>query len=302
MKFNPETDVGDLAGKIIFITGGTGGIGQETITQLAKHNATHIYFTGRSQAGAKLTQDRLPAGSSTKVTFIQCDQGDLTSINTAVTTHFKHDVLDIFIANAGIADQPPGLSKDGYEIQFATNHIGHALYIKLLLPALVRRSEQPGSDVRIIHLSSKAAYQSNAIDFATMKTTQNRLAGGVMRYGQSKLANAVYAAELARRYPQILSVSLHPGIVKTPMLAKTEWWFKGMIYTLSFLNRSKSPMLTPAEGAFNSLWAATANRELIKDGVFYEPVGTEVQKSKAMADVELANKLWEWTEKELACF
>lgn len=111
------------------------------------------------------------------------------------------------MCNAGIMNQAAELSKDGYEIQFATNHMGHALLIKLLLPTLLKTvdSQQPGrqGDVRIVILSSAALATTpkTGVEFETVKTAQNHFSsmnGGWIRYGQSKLANALYAAELAK--------------------------------------------------------------------------------------------------------
>ncbi|KAF2798031.1 NAD(P)-binding protein [Melanomma pulvis-pyrius CBS 109.77] len=304
MKYAPETDIPDLSGKIIFITGGTSGIGQEAIIHLAKHNAAHIYFTGRSEAGAKSTNERVVAtSSSTKLTFIKCDQSDLNSIKTAVATQFKHDVLDVLITNAGMSISSASLSKDGYEIHFATNHVAHALYIKLLLPALLRRAKEAKSDVRIIQLASAAAYNTNSINLATIRTTQEKyFAGGLIRYSQSKLANVVYTIELAERYPQILIVSLHPGIVDTPMLGRQPIALKYLLNVVTYVNRARTPLLKPDEGSYNTVWAATSDRQKITTGAYYEPVGLAKKMSKAMGNRDLSKELWEWTEKELERF
>lgn len=162
----------------------------------------------------------------------------------------------------------PGVSKDGYEIQFATNHLGHALLIKLLLPLLEKTAAAPGSDVRIINLTSTAhkSTPSNGIDFATLKTDQASLGSFVqpskwMRYGQSKLANVLYAQELARRYPNIKSVSVHPGFIKTELHA-----------TENIADRLLKNFLTGwhwlsvEEGPYNQTWAATTSKTNLKDG------------------------------------
>lgn len=231
------------------------------------------------------------------------DQSSLESVKAACTTQFKHEKLDILITNAGMTSEIPALSKDGYELVFATNHLAHALIIKLLLPALLRRAEDPAADVRIVQLASSAAYSSFGIDFATLRTEQKRfIGGGMMRYAQSKLANAVYAVELANQYPSILSVSLHPGLVDTPIFNDVGVALKVVINTISFFGRAIMPKLTPEEGAHTTLWATTAEKATIKSGAYYEPVGVEKKKSKAMGDSDLAKKLWEWTELELGKF
>jgi NAD(P)-dependent dehydrogenase (short-subunit alcohol dehydrogenase family) len=118
---------------------------------------------------------------------------------------------------------PTGLTKDGYEIQFGTNHLGHALLIKLLLPTLQRTADETkgGADPRIVLLASKGMtlHPTGGIVFDELRTTQENLAFAHWRlYGQSKLANILYAAELARRLPQITSVSVHPGVMMTGLV------------------------------------------------------------------------------------
>ena len=78
------------------------------------------------------------------------DLSSFASVKNAIQTDFKHDRLDILINNAGIMAQPASLSVDGYEIQFATNHLGHFLLFQQLLPTLLKTSELPGADVRVI--------------------------------------------------------------------------------------------------------------------------------------------------------
>jgi NAD(P)-dependent dehydrogenase (short-subunit alcohol dehydrogenase family) len=131
---------------------------------------------------------------------------DLTSLSSIKSSTPQLTRLDLLMCNAGIMATPPSLSKDGYEIQFATNHLGHAMLIKQLLPTMLKTAEEPRSDVRIVILTSMGwrAHPKAGIEFSTLNTTQDRaIFGGWVRYGQSKLANLVYAAELARRYPNI---------------------------------------------------------------------------------------------------
>lgn len=210
--------------------------------------------------------------------------------------------------NAGIIAKPPSLSPDGYEIQFATNHLGHALLTKKLLPFLLAAAKTPGADVRVVSNTSEG-YEfhrlvNGGISFAELEsgsTMDRALLGPWVRYGQSKLANILFAAELGRRHPQIMSVSVHPGVVKTPMLhglqGHNKWfsdlgmWMKGM------------KAVEPHEGAWNQLWcAAGAGRGELVNGTAYWPVGvdhTENLRPLAMDD-ELAKRLWDWTEEALS--
>lgn len=109
---------------------------------------------------------------------------------------------------------PPALTPEGYEVHFAVNHIAHALLIKLLLPTLLRTAETPNSDVRIVSLTSQAfsMHPGGGIVFKDLRTTQGSGLMKSLRYGQSKLANILYAAELARRYGStITAVCISPA-------------------------------------------------------------------------------------------
>ncbi|KAJ5612793.1 hypothetical protein N7510_005987 [Penicillium lagena] len=132
-----------------------------------------------------------------------------------------------------------------------------------------------GIDPRIVILTSDVwmLHPKGDIVFDKLKTVHHFWLGGPWRrYGQSKLANLLYARELSRRYPDITSVSIHPGVVATNMLGGFGYITKALIYAT---NRGK--VLKPDEGAYNQVWAATTSREKTKNGVYYTcgSVGTE---------------------------
>jgi NAD(P)-dependent dehydrogenase (short-subunit alcohol dehydrogenase family) len=232
---------------------------------------------------------------SLDVGFLKCDLGDHKSVVDAVKADFKSDRLDVFIANAGVCAVPAALTKDGHEVQFGTNHFGHAVILKLLMPTLLRTADLPGSDVRVVFLSSSLYAQSprGGIQFEGLRTTQDSMLTWT-RYGQSKLANILYASEMARRYPSITAVSLHPGIVGTDLIKDLGPFSKAMVYVGAGFR-----LKTPADGAVNGLWAATAPLKDLKPGAYYEPVGKEVKLNSTARDGELAKKLWNWTEEQL---
>lgn len=193
--------------------------------------------------------------------------------------------------------QPPGLTADGYEIQFGTNHVGHALLIKLLLPTILRTAELPNADVRIVSNTSLGfkGHPSAGIAFKNVRTTQEYpVIGHWIRYGQSKLANILYASELARRYPSITSTSVHPGVINTGLVGDLGFLDKALVYVTNV-----GKMVTPQQGACNQLWAATADKGKVTNGEFYEPVGVPGTHDKMSNDEKLAGELWEWTQKEL---
>ncbi|KAL5357355.1 hypothetical protein BJX96DRAFT_163030 [Aspergillus floccosus] len=298
-SFNADTDVPDLAGKVIFVTGGTSGLGAVTVQNLAKHNPAHIYLSGRNAASAStVIQQVQDSGSSAKLTFMKCDLASLASVKSAAEEFLAQESrLDILICNAGIMATPPATSVDGYEGQFATNHLGHALLIRKLLPLLTAA----GDGGRLVILSSDGhrLHPRAGISFDALKTTQDCGFGASwMRYGQSKLANVLYARELARRYPAMTTVSIHPGVVGTGLVDSLSWQKRAFVYATTI-----TMMVSVEEGVLNSLWAATVRREALVNGAYYEPVGKMPKKLDAAAqDEALAGRLWDWTEEALVGF
>ncbi|PSN65952.1 NAD(P)-binding protein [Corynespora cassiicola Philippines] len=302
-EFNPAKDIPSLDGKVIFITGGTSGLGEESVRVLASKNPAHIYFSGRNtKAGNALIKSIQSTNPDAALTFVEMDLSSMSSVKEAVKRDFKHSRLDILMNNAGIMAQGQSLSKDGYEIQFATNHLGHAMLTRELLPILVRTAEEPGSDVRIINLSSDAhtGHEKIGISFAELdagSTMSRWIAGPWIRYAQSKLANVLFAKELARRYPNITTVSLHPGVVKTGLTTGVSLFNKMIVYLIIYLGRVQ--FLEPEQGALNQLWcAAGTKKESLVNGAYYVPIGEDYDHTldATARDAGLAKKLWEWTE------
>lgn len=233
---------------------------------------------------------------------MQCDLADLSSVQIAAREFVaKEEKLDILILNAGVMNPPAGTTANGYEIQFGTNHLGHALLTKLLLPTMLKTAEA-GGDVRVVCLSSIGHITPplHGIEFLELKGPMNWYLG-LVRYAQSKLANILFAKELARRYPDLTIVAVHPGVVDT------ELWrtlFSGYFGLGSVLNAGKWVFYSSVEdGAKNQLWAATAKKGEgkgeVESGEYYTPVGVAGQGSWKSQNKELARELWEWTEKEL---
>ncbi|KAK5707239.1 hypothetical protein LTR17_020872 [Elasticomyces elasticus] len=302
--FNPEKDIPSLAGKVILVTGGTAGLGQGSILELAKHQPEHIFFTGRNQKSAdSLIASVKRTAPDVNIDFIPCDISSLASVDAAAATvTTKASRLDILMLDAGIMAVDPALSVDGYEIQFATNYLGHTLLVRRLLPLLLSTAERFG-DARVINMTSTGYAQAppSGVDFATVKTTQENLGtlmgGGSKwaRYGQSKVAQMLYSQELAKRYPALTSLSIHPGVIQT-----------GLFDNVSFLTKLPTMFMkkTPvAEGHYMQCWGATAARSKLQNGEYYEPMGVVGKRStSASKDTKLAASLWEWTEKEFEAF
>ena len=193
------------------------------------------------------------------------------------------------------------ITKDGYEDQFGTNVMGHALLTRLLLPTLLITSEEPNSDVRIVNLASIGHHMAPSggviFDQAALENYSTW-----RRYGQAKLSNILFARELARRYPTIKSVAVHPGIIMTNLYTPMQ---SNILSTFAvWFTRTMAPLLpgvmaSTEEGAANSLWAATAPTKKVESGQYYTPVAHASSGSRYARDDSLAKKLWEYIDTEL---
>lgn len=298
VTFDPLHDIPDLSGRVALVTGGNTGLGKETLLQLAKHNPSRLYLAARTPSKAEAAiRDIKAVVPDANITFLQLDLASLKSVKEASDTLLASpDRLDLLINNAGIMAQAKGLASDGYEVQFGTNHVGHALLTKRLLPILQKTSQQPGSDVRVVSLSSaghKSATQGG-IAFPAATTSMADYST-FARYSQSKAANILFASELARRHPGITSVSCHPGVIDTELSTayRSSNGWKGVAFgaVLVLIGKSLS------EGAKNQLWCATGRG--VVSGRFYFPIGAVHAGRGFPDDRALGKQLWGWTEDEL---
>ncbi|TLD19199.1 hypothetical protein PspLS_09806 [Pyricularia sp. CBS 133598] len=305
-KFNPATDIPDLSDKVILVTGGNIGLGQESILQLAKHNPKRIFLAARNEQKARKAVEaisqKIGGEMSSVITFLPLDLSSFESVRKASdTVKSQTDELHILFNNAGIMMTPAATTINGYEEQFGVCHMGHALLTRLLLPLLERTAKNGEVDVRIVTLSSAGEMMANAGCFKDMsryKTSMQDLQT-VKRYGAAKLANIYHSQMLARKYPSIKAVSLHPGVVKTNLMQgmKDNWPILGSILVPIIGNVFCKSV---ADGARNQLWAAVSDK--VVSGEFYHPVGVLGKGSPATKNAGDAEKLWEWTEKELNAY
>lgn len=232
---------------------GNNGLGLETCRQLAKHNP-YIYLAARTPSKAESAiADIKGTVPNANITFLQLDLASLESVKKAADTfNAKSDRLDVLINNAGVMALPASTTKDGYEIQFGTNHVGHFLLTKLLMPTLQRTAEGK-RDVRIVNLSSEG-HRLPPRGGLVLKDARSNMASynTWVRYGQSKLANVLFTRELARRYPAIKSVVLHPGGIDTGLslgFQKEHPWLAGFARPIASLF-----LTTVQRGAFTQLF------------------------------------------------
>ncbi|KAJ0423492.1 hypothetical protein BJY00DRAFT_321640 [Aspergillus carlsbadensis] len=319
-SFNPTTDIPHLTGKSILITGGNSGLGRQSIIELAKHGPREIWLAARTLGKAEAAIEEmknhglLPPTYRTAIRPLEMDLASMESVARAaevVRAQTQTQRLDILVLNAGIMATPPGVSSDGYEIQLATNYLGHALLVNLLLPVLLPQPVAPEGPqreaspeprtggARIVLLSSVAHKFAprGGIDFTSLKSSAEGMST-VARYAQSKLAVILYGRELARRYPALTVVVVHPGQVRTNLgntASASSLLMRGMWALTSAVIG-----VGPERGVLNQLWAATAPVGALCSGAYYEPIGRLVKGSKMVLNDGLARELWEWTSRELA--
>ena len=198
--------------------------------------------------------------------------------------------------NAGIMAVPPGETREGYEIQFGTNHMGHALLTRLLMPVLQATAKLPATDVRIVNLTSEGHQLAKGGEATIFNQEKLKGLGVWPRYGYSKLANILFTRQLALKHPEITSVAVHPGVINSDLWLSTK---RGNIFVRAGVAIAGSLMATVRQGVLNQLWAATARKGEMQSGAYYKPVGNQAKGGGYAQDKQLAAQLWEWTEKEL---
>lgn len=298
VSFTPAQDIPRLDGKIILVTGGNIGLGKQCIIEYAHHNPAQIWLAARNLDKARTAVEEIQSqlANPVSIKILELDLSSLESVQKAARTFTSEAYrLDILMLNAGIMATPPGITKDGYELQFGTNYLGHALLAKLLLPVLKKTASIPETDVRVVAVTSDAYSYSpkGGVNFDSLKTDGEAL-GSFERYGQSKLVMIHWTRLMAQSYPQFTFAAIHPGVVGTNLGAGatgSPW----IVRTL--LKVGKSALTSVEDGAKNQLWASVSKD--VKSGEYYVPIGTKGKETAEAKDDELARKVWEWTEKEL---
>ncbi|HET9620997.1 MAG TPA: SDR family oxidoreductase [Kofleriaceae bacterium] len=276
----------DLTNKLFIVTGANTGIGKVTAKELARAGA-RVILACRSQAKTQPVIDEIRRDvANAKVEFIQLDLSDLSSVRAcAEALNARGEPIHGLINNAGLAGKR-GLTKDGFELTFGTNHLGHYLFTRLLLD----RIKQAGQ-ARIVNVSSKSHYAAKGIDWAAQREA-TRSPTGMVEYEVSKLSNVLFTKELAHRLEGtgVTTYAVHPGVVATDVWRQVPAPIRFLI---------KLFMISPEKGAQASLRCATDPALATQTGRYYDVGGAEREPSKLAHDAELARTLWnksaEWT-------
>ncbi|KAF7191744.1 putative oxidoreductase [Pseudocercospora fuligena] len=295
VSFDPAKDISDLSGQVIIVTGGNAGLGLETVRQLAKHNPARLYLAGRSEQkvleaihALKEEQPNAP------ISPLLIDLASFASVKAAAKVFVDSESrLDILINNAGCMMLAPGLTEDGYEIQFGTNVLGPALFTQLLLPVLQKTAEI-NSQTRVVNLSSASEKMApkHPYPFEQLKTTMENY-HTTSRYTLSKLAVVHYTIAAAQHYTKIKFISVHPGMVATNLHHQAIGRFlRPFLYSAIWLFAAP-----PEEGVLSQIWAAVSPDA--RSGEYYAPVGRTGDRSPASLDMERSEKLWTWIQGEL---
>jgi NAD(P)-dependent dehydrogenase (short-subunit alcohol dehydrogenase family) len=301
-------DVGDQSGRVAVITGATSGLGLETARVLAQHGAT-VVLAGRDQERTAAAAEQIRAlkassaqRGSADTSLVETAELDLASLESvrkaAADLSARFPRLDLLINNAGVMMPPYSLTKDGFELQFGTNHLGHFALTGLLLGSLLA---QPGS--RIVTVSSNG-HRGGRLNFADLQSARHyqRMAA----YGRSKLANLMFTYELQRRLSaagaHTIALAAHPGTARTE-LARHLPGFAQASMSSRFSAVNSWWVQDGSMGALPTLRAATDPAAI--GGTYYGPDGpfqltgypVVVTSSTRSQNKEVQRRLWAESEK-----
>ncbi|WKV52233.1 oxidoreductase [Dickeya fangzhongdai] len=280
-----EADVPDQSGKCFVITGANTGIGFETSRVLAARGARVIMACrSRDKADEAIRQIKLLTPQA-ELMFLPYDQGDLDSIRTAARLLSEESRIDALINNAGVMTPPLMRTKQGFELQFGVNHLGCFALTALLLPTLMK------TDGARIVVTSSVAHRGANIDWDDLNAQKSY--DRMKRYAASKLANALFFFELARRLSgsAVIAVGCHPGSAATDLGRHMGALQILLPLVRVFLNSA-------AKGAWPALQAATGN---VTPGGYFGPIGFagirgksgESSRTGQAQNPELARRLWD---------
>ena len=284
-------DIPDQTARVAIVTGGNSGIGFEAAKVLAEKGATVVVASRNELRGAAAVQSIQASAQDAKVQLMLLDLADLSSVKR-FSEQFQQDFgrLDLLINNAGVMmPKTREQTKDGFELQFGTNHLGHFALTLQLIPLLAATESS-----RVVNVSSSAQnFGKLDLDDLNWETRKFDRMGS---YGASKITNMLFTLELQRRLraagASCLTTACHPG------------WTATNLQQTSPVLRALNPLfgMKPWQGALPTLFAALAPQA--EAGKYYGPDGpggirgypTENEPATACVDARAAKKLWELSE------
>ncbi len=290
----------DLAGKRVVVTGCSSGLGAETARALAAKGAA-VTLTGRNVEKTQAVADeiqRTTGNDQLDVRPLALDAPD--SVRAFAKGWLAdHDRLDLLINNAGVMACPLGRTAEGWEQQFATNHVGHFLLTALLAPAL-----KAAAPSRVVNVSS-GGHRFSDVDYDDMHFN-TRDYDKFVAYGQSKTANVLHAVELDRRLGPagVHAYAIHPGVIMTELARHMD---AEDIKAITGSRSDDQPPMTfkPVEaGAATQVFAATAPELEGRGAIYLEdcqvsgtvPPAGSLGCSDWALDTANAERLWRYTE------
>jgi NAD(P)-dependent dehydrogenase (short-subunit alcohol dehydrogenase family) len=271
----------ELAGRTFMVTGGNTGIGRATVDELARRGG-RVYLACRSpEKGRRAVADIVAATGNEAVAFLPLDLADLASVRRCAEEFLAlGEPLHVLINNAGVAGSR-GVTRDGFELAFGVNHLGHFALTTALLGRLA--SSAPA---RVVTVASDAHYQARGVDFEAVRRPTASVTG-LPEYAVSKLCNVLFSAELARRAggQGITTYALHPGVVASDIWRRVPWPVRPLI---------KLRMISSEEGARTSIYCATSGSVAAASGRFYD--NSREREPSQVATPDLARALWEHSQ------
>lgn len=297
------SDLPDLTGRTMLVTGATSGLGEASAIALATRGA-HVVLATRDAARTGALMDLIRARRpNASLEHLPLDLADLTSVRAAVTRFAStHDHLDVLLANAGVMATPERRTADGFELQIGVNHLGHHALIAGLLPQLTAASA-----ARVVAVSS-TAHRIGGLDVDDLNWERRRYERW-QAYGASKLANLLLVAALQRRFDaagsDAIAVGAHPGYAATALQTTGPAMQGGLRGRLTGTMTRLTNVVAgqPAsQGALPQLYACAA--PAVDGGSYWGPDGigeargypTAVARSRAARDEQLAARLTEVSE------
>ena len=269
----------NMEGKICIITGANSGIGKATAIGLAKMGATIVMMSRNKERGEEAQKEIIKLTGNKKVDLILCDLSSQESIRKFVSEFkSKYQKLHVLINNAGVMLSKRGISVDGFEMNFAVNHLAPFLLTNLLLDALKKSAPS-----RIINVSS-AAHRMAKIDFDDLQSEKRKYR--LMKiYGASKLALMLFSYELSRKLEgtSVTVNTLHPGVVNTNLGQDQSSFSKGF---------AKLFFKKPEKGAETSIYLASSQEVEGITGKYFAKK-QQKQSSEESYNEDYAERLWE---------